>query len=52
MAMEINAMLVDIFELEAVVGLVLLAAVIWALVHAFLDESSPHRFPSNHGTHR
>lgn len=45
-------MLVDIFELEAVAGLVLLAAVIRALVHTFLDETRTHRFPSNHGTSR
>lgn len=53
--MEINATgsaLVDLFELEAVVGLALLAVVIGVLAHALLDEHDRDGFRPHVGSQR
>jgi predicted benzoate:H+ symporter BenE len=53
--MEINAIgsvLIDLFELEAVVGLALLAVVIGVLAHAFLDEHHRDGFRPHVGSRR
>ncbi len=50
--MELNALLVDIFELEAIVGLAMLAIVIAVLMRALLTKHRVHRLPSNDGARR
>jgi len=45
-------MLIDLFTLEAVVGLVLLAIVVGMLVRALVVERRRTRLASNHGASR
>ena len=55
MVMEITSIgnvLVDVFELEAVVGLALLAIVIWMIARGLIDGRHDERLRSHQGSHR
>ena len=48
----IGSVLIDLFELEAVVGLALLAVVIGVLAHALFDEHHRDGIRPHVGSHR